>query len=388
MNVKVTGQTWFWQYDYPDDGIRTYSSLDPRTRFATRGQQPRYAGAPRLLETTMPMVVPVDTVVRLQVTSPTNGVIHSFALPAMGVKLDAVPGRLAESWFLAERTGTFYGQCSELCGRYHYAMPIELRVVTRDQFDQWEAAMADGRPEHGAKAMLDQWEAGASRQRRAGELIFWDSNRSIRRDHRVLGSRSIMSVTTADHHDHADHHPTGWRRWLYSTNHKDIGTMYLVFAIIAGIVGGVLSMAMRAELQEPGLQIFANEQAYNVFVTAHGLIMVFFMVMPAMIGGFGNWIVPLHDRRARYGFPAPQQHLLLAAPALDHPADHLALRSRRRWYQRRGHRLDDLSSAINNRPSRAGGRLRHPVAPSGRRFVDPFGRSTSSPPSSTCALRA
>ena len=102
-----------------------------------------------------------------------------------------------------------------------------------------------------------------------------------------------MSVTTADHHDHADHHPTGWRRWLYSTNHKDIGTMYLVFAIIGGIVGGLLSMGMRLELQSPGLQFFANEHTFNVFATAHGLIMVFFMVMPATFGGFGNWIVPL-----------------------------------------------------------------------------------------------
>ncbi len=152
INVKVTGQTWFWQYDYPDEGIRNIVSTP------VRDENNNFAGEPRLLETTMPFVVPVDTVVRLQVTSPSNGVIHSFALPAMGVKLDAVPGRLAKSWFLAEREGTFYGQCSELCGQYHYAMPIELRVVTRDQYDQWVAAMASG-DQAGAKAMVDQWEA-------------------------------------------------------------------------------------------------------------------------------------------------------------------------------------------------------------------------------------
>jgi cytochrome c oxidase subunit 1 len=113
-----------------------------------------------------------------------------------------------------------------------------------------------------------------------------------------------------DHHTghddhHHDHKPGFFARWFMSTNHKDIGTLYIIFSIIAGIIGGAFSVMMRMELQEPGLQFITpgSEQVWNVWITAHGLIMVFFVVMPGLIGGFGNWFVPLMIGAPDMAFP-------------------------------------------------------------------------------------
>jgi len=132
MTVKVTGRQWNWDYEYPDQKISAYTST-PMSEDDAKAKN-----LPYLLETNAPMYAPVGQVVRVDVTA--EDVIHSFSVPAFGIKIDAIPGRLNETWFKADRTGTFYGQCSQLCGADHSYMPIEVKVVSQPEFDAWVAS--------------------------------------------------------------------------------------------------------------------------------------------------------------------------------------------------------------------------------------------------------
>jgi cytochrome c oxidase subunit 2 len=123
LTVKATGKQWYWSYAYPDNGKFEFDSL------LAADKQPRMLGVDNEL------VVPVNKVIRVQVTG--ADVIHSFAVPAFGIKIDAIPGRLNETWFKATKTGMFYGQCSELCGKDHAFMPIAVRVVSDQDFAAW-----------------------------------------------------------------------------------------------------------------------------------------------------------------------------------------------------------------------------------------------------------
>ena len=135
LTVKATGYQWYWGYEYPDQEISEITSTMMAEEDVAKAGLP--ASLYRL-KASEPLVVPVNKVVRVQVTA--VDVIHAFALPAFGLKTDAVPGRLNETWFKAEKIGTYYGQCSELCGVDHAFMPIEIKVVSQADFDAWVAS--------------------------------------------------------------------------------------------------------------------------------------------------------------------------------------------------------------------------------------------------------
>lgn len=135
LTVKATGNQWYWNYTYPDSGNLKFDSyMLPEDKITDKVKQPR------LLAVDYAMVVPVGKTVRIQTTA--TDVIHSFAVPSFGVKIDAIPGRLNESWFKVEKPGRYYGQCSELCGTNHAFMPIEVIAVPEADYQAWLATAA------------------------------------------------------------------------------------------------------------------------------------------------------------------------------------------------------------------------------------------------------
>lgn len=144
VTVKVTATQWQWNYEYENSGenpLAFDSYLLKDADRAAAGKEDR-AIYPRLLAVDNELVLPVGKTVRVLVTAAPTDVIHSFAMPSFGIKTDAVPGRMNETWFRADREGLFYGQCSELCGKDHAFMPIAIRIVSEDKYKQWLTAAA------------------------------------------------------------------------------------------------------------------------------------------------------------------------------------------------------------------------------------------------------
>jgi cytochrome c oxidase subunit 2 len=138
VTLKATGNQWNWTYTYPDDKIEYTSIMLSEEDRAKLASPP-----PRLLGVDHAIVVPVNKVIRVQTTG--ADVIHSFAMPAFGIKIDAIPGRLNETWFTATKTGIYYGQCSELCGKDHAFMPIVVKVVNDQDYDDWKKCVQSGK---------------------------------------------------------------------------------------------------------------------------------------------------------------------------------------------------------------------------------------------------
>jgi cytochrome c oxidase subunit II len=146
MTIKTIGNPgWNWTYEYPDLGLNDDKTAKVSfTAYLMPEDQAKAAGRPYLLETDVPMVVPVNKTVKMIVTSDPEGIIHAWTIPSFGMKIDAIPGRLNEDWFKATRTGVFYGQCSELCGKNHAYMPIEVWVVDDAKFKAWSDLQLTG----------------------------------------------------------------------------------------------------------------------------------------------------------------------------------------------------------------------------------------------------
>jgi len=137
LTIKATGQQWYWDFEYQDGSEIEFSSNMLEEDDREDAGKTDKAAYPRLLAVDNEVVVPVNTMVRVLVTAEAEGVIHNFAMPAFGLKMDAIPGRINETWFKATKEGMYYGQCSELCGIRHAFMPIAINVVSQEKYDAW-----------------------------------------------------------------------------------------------------------------------------------------------------------------------------------------------------------------------------------------------------------
>ncbi len=262
----------------------------------TRESHPHY-----LLDVDNRLVLPVDTkVFRHHLRRRDPRLVGAGA----GWKQDAIPGFINEAWTRIEQPGVYRGQCAELCGKDHGFMPIVVEAVSKEDFRKWLAQRAGAarRARHACGTCRTGCTGGRGTGCacccRSGQRACQRGQRSVMESPRPLAAvvttdseRCFAMAHSAVGHDDHHHHQSFFERWFFSTNHKDIGTLYLGFSFIMFIIGAAMSVVIRAELAQPGLQ-FVKPEFFNQMTTVHALVMIFGGVMPAFVG-LANWMIPL-----------------------------------------------------------------------------------------------
>ena len=377
LDVRVTGRQYYWQYEYANGAV----AIDT-------------------------LRAPVGVPVRLEVTAPDEDVIHSWWIPALGGKIDAIPGVVNETWFEAERPVSTRGSAQSCAGSSTRTCSPRSRSSTAEQFDAWlaerESRAGKRRARRGGVGRRLRQVPRPRRRRgnRAADRGIADPRRSRSRWRRssVTGAETCpRSAPSGRTSRSTPWSPTSrrtrpvavraegtpaWQRgrlasWLVTTDHKRIGILYIGTALAFFVLAGIMAMLMRLQLAQAEADLIGPDR-YNELLTIHGTSMIFLVVVP-LLTGFANFLLPLHDRRTRRRVPAAERALVLAL-RLRRPRAHALLLRRRRG---REVGLDGLRAALH--PIRRGtGR----TSGSSRCTSSPprlsRARSTSSSRSTTC----